>query len=68
MLQVCTQYLVSFPAINSSQVLNAYRMKMRDGLLGAEGDEIARRRVEEFANKMRPAGLLVRLHFPRSCL
>ncbi|TBU48379.1 maintenance of mitochondrial morphology protein 1 [Dichomitus squalens] len=40
------------------QVLNAYRAKLRDGLSGPDGDEIARRRVEEFANKMRPAGLL----------
>ncbi|KAI0724451.1 maintenance of mitochondrial morphology protein 1 [Cerioporus squamosus] len=40
------------------QVLEAYRVKLRNGLTGPEGDEIARQRVEEFANKMRPAGLL----------
>ncbi|RDX55969.1 maintenance of mitochondrial morphology protein 1 [Polyporus arcularius HHB13444] len=40
------------------QVLEAYRVKLRNGLTGADGDEIARQRVEEFANKMRPAGLL----------
>ncbi|RPD63041.1 maintenance of mitochondrial morphology protein 1 [Lentinus tigrinus ALCF2SS1-6] len=40
------------------QVLEAYRVKLRNGLTGTEGDEIARQRVEEFANKMRPAGLL----------
>ncbi|KAH8100634.1 maintenance of mitochondrial morphology protein 1 [Cristinia sonorae] len=36
------------------QVLNAYRTKLRDNLLGVDGDEVARRRVEAFANKMRP--------------
>jgi len=36
------------------QVLNAYRLKLRDNLSGPEGDEIARKRVEVFANKMRP--------------
>ena len=45
--------------MNASQVLNAYRVKLRDGLPGSEGDEIVRQRVEEFANKMRPTGLLV---------
>ncbi|KAJ3018028.1 hypothetical protein NUW54_g440 [Trametes sanguinea] len=40
------------------QVLDAYRVKLRNGLSGAEGDEVARQRVEEFANKMRPAGFL----------
>ncbi|TCD66384.1 ERMES complex subunit mmm1 [Steccherinum ochraceum] len=36
------------------QVVDAYRMKLRDHLPGADGDEIARKRVEAFANKMRP--------------
>ncbi|CDO72340.1 hypothetical protein BN946_scf184977.g37 [Trametes cinnabarina] len=40
------------------QVLDAYRVKLRNGLSGPEGDEVARRRVEEFANKMRPTGFL----------
>ncbi|KAM5535369.1 hypothetical protein V8D89_010891 [Ganoderma adspersum] len=40
------------------QVLHAYRVKLRGGLSGADGDEIARQRVEAFANKMRPTGLL----------
>ncbi|CCM00929.1 uncharacterized protein FIBRA_02976 [Fibroporia radiculosa] len=46
------------------QVLDAYRVKLRDGLSGAEGDEIARRRVEIYANKMRPPGFLdpIRVH------
>ncbi|KAI0662720.1 maintenance of mitochondrial morphology protein 1 [Cubamyces menziesii] len=40
------------------QVLDAYRVKLRNGLLGPEGDEVARQRVEDFANKMRPTGFL----------
>ncbi|EED77249.1 predicted protein, partial [Postia placenta Mad-698-R] len=40
------------------QVLEAYRVKLRDGLPGAEGDEVARKRVERFANQMRPPGFL----------
>ena len=43
----------------SFQVLDSYRAKLRDDLQGADGDEIVRRRVEEFANKMRPTGFLV---------
>ncbi|KAI0757106.1 maintenance of mitochondrial morphology protein 1 [Daedaleopsis nitida] len=39
------------------QVLEAYRVKLRNGLNGAEGAEVARQRVEEFANRMRPTGL-----------
>ncbi|THH34108.1 hypothetical protein EUX98_g13 [Antrodiella citrinella] len=35
-------------------VLEAYRSKLRDNLSGPEGDEVARKRVEAFANKMRP--------------
>lgn len=34
-------------------------MKLRNGLSGLDGDEVARQRVEEFANKMRPTGFLV---------
>ncbi len=44
------------------QVLDAYRTKLRDDLPGPEGDEVARKRVEAFANKMRPPGFLVRVH------
>ncbi|KAH9898505.1 maintenance of mitochondrial morphology protein 1 [Cubamyces lactineus] len=40
------------------QVLDAYRVKLRNGLAGPEGDEVARQRVEDFANKMRPTGFL----------
>ena len=35
-------------------------MKLRNGLSGPEGEEVARQRVEDFANKMRPKGLFVR--------
>ncbi|KAI0824269.1 maintenance of mitochondrial morphology protein 1 [Trametes gibbosa] len=40
------------------QVLNAYRVKLRDGLTGLDGDEVARQRVEEFVNRIRPMGFL----------
>ncbi|KAI0639303.1 maintenance of mitochondrial morphology protein 1 [Trametes polyzona] len=40
------------------QVLDAYRVKLRNGLPGLDGDEVARQRVEEFANRIRPAGFL----------
>ncbi|GJE98095.1 maintenance of mitochondrial morphology protein 1 [Phanerochaete sordida] len=39
-------------------VVDSYRSKLRDDNAGPEGDEIVRRRVEEFANKMRPPGFL----------
>lgn len=35
-------------------------MKLCDNIPGSEGEEIARRRVEEFANKLRPAAFVVR--------
>ncbi|PSR85874.1 hypothetical protein PHLCEN_2v5350 [Hermanssonia centrifuga] len=38
------------------QVVDSYRSKLRDNLTGAEGDEVARKRIEAFANKMRPPG------------
>ncbi|KAG9222957.1 hypothetical protein PLEOSDRAFT_155315 [Pleurotus ostreatus PC15] len=46
------------------QIADVYRSKLRDDLPGPEGDEIARRRVEEYANKIRPAGFLdhIRVH------
>lgn len=34
-------------------------MKLRGHLPGVDGDELARRRVEAFANKIRPPGFLV---------
>ncbi|KAJ7462699.1 maintenance of mitochondrial morphology protein 1 [Mycena galericulata] len=40
------------------QIVEVYRSKLRDGLTGAEGDEIARKRVEDYANKIRPPGFL----------
>ncbi|KAK7463745.1 ERMES complex subunit mmm1 [Stygiomarasmius scandens] len=43
------------------QILDVYRSKLRDDKLGLEGDEIARKRVEEYANKMRPTGFLDRI-------
>ncbi|KAJ2928930.1 hypothetical protein H1R20_g8297, partial [Candolleomyces eurysporus] len=40
------------------QIVDVYRSKLRDDLPGLEGDEIARQRIEAFANKIRPAGFL----------
>ncbi|KAJ7655127.1 maintenance of mitochondrial morphology protein 1 [Mycena polygramma] len=40
------------------QVVETYRSKLRDGLAGAEGDEVARKRIEDYANKIRPPGFL----------
>ncbi|KDQ63775.1 hypothetical protein JAAARDRAFT_189313 [Jaapia argillacea MUCL 33604] len=40
------------------QVVQTYRSKLRDDLPGEEGSEIARRRIEDFANKMRPTDVL----------
>ena len=42
-----------------NQVADVYRSKLRDDLQGVEGDEVLRRRVEEFVNIMRPSGILV---------
>jgi maintenance of morphology protein 1 len=41
------------------QVLDAYRSKLRDDLDGPAGDEVVRKRVEEIANRLRPASVLV---------
>ncbi|PPQ73218.1 hypothetical protein CVT24_010028 [Panaeolus cyanescens] len=40
------------------QILDVYRSKLRDDTLGPEGDEIARKRIENFANSMRPKGFV----------
>ncbi|EPT04231.1 hypothetical protein FOMPIDRAFT_1021931 [Fomitopsis schrenkii] len=40
------------------QVVDSYRVRLRDGRSGAAGDEVARKRVEDFANTVRPPGFL----------
>ncbi|KAJ6519517.1 maintenance of mitochondrial morphology protein 1 [Mycena sanguinolenta] len=40
------------------QIVEIYRSRLRDGLPGTEGDEVARKRIEEYANKIRPPGFL----------
>ncbi|KAJ3737058.1 maintenance of mitochondrial morphology protein 1 [Lentinula guzmanii] len=40
------------------QIVGTYRSKLQDDLPGAEGDEVARKRVEDYANKIRPASFL----------
>ena len=42
----------------AQQITEVYRSKLRQDTPGDAGDEIARQRIEEFANKIRPAGLL----------
>ncbi|KAH0590542.1 ERMES complex subunit mmm1 [Termitomyces sp. 'cryptogamus'] len=46
------------------QIVDVYRSKLRDDLTGPEGNEIARKRIEDYANKIRPAGFLdhIRIH------
>ncbi|KAF8078458.1 maintenance of mitochondrial morphology protein 1 [Lyophyllum atratum] len=46
------------------QVVDVYRSKLRDDLPGAEGDEIARKRIESYANRIRPPGFLnhIKIH------
>jgi len=44
--------------VTVKQILDAYRVKLRDNQPGVLGDEIARRRVEAFANERRPSGIL----------
>jgi len=41
-----------------SQVVDVYRSKLRDDIAGMEGDEVARKRIEVFANTIRPAGFV----------
>ncbi|EJD03976.1 uncharacterized protein FOMMEDRAFT_167266 [Fomitiporia mediterranea MF3/22] len=40
------------------QVVETYRSKLRNDLPGPEGDEIARRRIERYANTIRPASFV----------
>jgi hypothetical protein len=44
----------------NTQVVDVYRTKIRGDVEGIEGDEIARKRVEDYANSIRPKGFLVR--------
>ena len=39
--------------------MDIYRSKLRDDTTGIEGDEIARKRIEAYANSIRPAGFMV---------
>lgn len=41
------------------QVAELYRSKLRNDLPGADGDEVARKRLEDYANRIRPSGFLV---------
>ena len=45
------------------KVVQTYRSKLRDDISGAEGDEVARVRIESFANRIRPPSFIVRTPF-----
>jgi maintenance of mitochondrial morphology protein 1 len=51
-------YVVSVS--ESAQVMETYRTKLCDSLLDEVGLEIARKRIEDFANAQRPPGFIVR--------
>ncbi|PPQ89589.1 hypothetical protein CVT25_012334 [Psilocybe cyanescens] len=40
------------------RVVSVYRSKLRDDVEGIEGDEIARKRIETYANSIRPVGFV----------
>jgi maintenance of morphology protein 1 len=54
----------AYPVNSLSQVVDVYRQKIRNDLPGIEGDEVARRKIEEYANRIRPPGFLVSLVQP----
>jgi maintenance of morphology protein 1 len=64
-IQWCRRYIFATFVIPGSlevlQIVDVYRSKLRNHLHGLEGDEIARQRIEEFANGVIPPGLLVSL-------
>ncbi len=42
--------------------MEVYRSKIRGDVDGIEGDEIARTRIEAYANSIRPTGFMVRVN------
>jgi hypothetical protein len=50
---------LSAVSILLDQVVDVYRSKLRNDIAGIEGDEIARKRIEVYANSNRPAGFVV---------
>ncbi|THH11111.1 hypothetical protein EW145_g857 [Phellinidium pouzarii] len=44
------------------QVVKTYRSKLRNDLPGPDGDEVARRRIERFANSIRPQSFVDPIH------
>ncbi|KIJ68280.1 hypothetical protein HYDPIDRAFT_124598 [Hydnomerulius pinastri MD-312] len=47
-----------FNLLARQQVVDVYRAKLQDGKTGFEGNEVARERIEAYANKIRPRGFL----------
>jgi maintenance of morphology protein 1 len=44
--------------ILARQVVDVYRARLQDNLTGYEGIEVARRKIEDHANELRPRGFL----------
>ena len=63
--QVCRRYRpasesLCMPTVHLLyQAADVYRSKLRDDFQGVQGDEVLRRRVEDYVNLMRPSGVLV---------
>lgn len=61
--QVCIAYdklmVRCFMVYDFLQVVETYRSKLRNDLPGADGDEIARQRIERYANRIRPDSFVV---------
>ncbi|KAG1773166.1 maintenance of mitochondrial morphology protein 1 [Suillus occidentalis] len=51
--------------ILARQVVEVYRAKLQNNLTGYEGIEVARRKIEDQANELRPRGFLARLSAPK---
>lgn len=49
--------------MHEAKTVETYRSKLRDDLPGSDGDEIARQRIERFANKLRPPNFVVSVLF-----
>ncbi|KAG1757409.1 hypothetical protein EDB19DRAFT_1657322 [Suillus lakei] len=51
--------------ILARQVVEVYRAKLQNNLTGYEGIEVARRKIEDHANELRPRGFLARMSAPK---
>ncbi|KAG2350535.1 maintenance of mitochondrial morphology protein 1 [Suillus weaverae] len=51
--------------ILARQVVEVYRAKLQNNLTGYEGIEVARKKLEDHANELRPRGFLARVSAPK---